>query len=377
MTTILVEMRSAFLYCENKIFGLNKQLIYDKIKITYTAKDDKYMEIEQIKMLLKHNWSIDVENVIWLPQSTASCLKIETKNKAYFMKIFQSSYHENRAVLEYDVCKTLCENGLPVANIIPTNSNQPYILFDKQIIQLQDFEVGLTPKLNSLSKTMLCEAAEYLGKIHFVLKEKDLPILFDNVWLNKFDEIAYNSFYLETLNIAEKSYIPDIQKNKIFDDLLFLIEFTKDMSSLSSYFDGITYTASHGDYLPSQLICNDQKIQKIIDFANAHNVPIVLELMRFYWMASIECKTPEFFEINTFMKYLNSYMKHYPLTKIELRSMPYIYLYYMGRNRFIYREYLRTGNSYFFQESSWRVDVIRYLYKNADCISAQLGGLIF
>ena len=65
MTTVLVEMRSAFLYCENKIFGLNKQLIYDKIKITYTAKDDKYMEIEQIKSMRSIIYCIDHTSAVF------------------------------------------------------------------------------------------------------------------------------------------------------------------------------------------------------------------------------------------------------------------------------------------------------------------------
>ena len=330
------------------------------------------MEKERIKIFLKHNWSIDAERIIQLPQSTARCWKIETKNRIYFMKIFQNSFHESRAVSEYDVCRTLRERGVPVSNIILTNYDQPYILYGTRIVQLQDFEEGTTPNPNSMSKMMLCEAAEYLGKIHSILKEKELPMLFDRKWLDKFSETTNISFYLETLNLVEKSDISEIQKKKIQNDLVFLIEFTKEMNFLSSYFDHATYTASHGDFLHSQLICNDDRILKIIDFANVHKVPVVLELMRFYWMGSSDCQTPNLFDIYIFTEYLLSYMKYNHLSKKDIKSMPYIYLYYMGRNRFAYRDYLQTGDSRSFYESSWRVDVIRYLYQNADNISVKL-----
>lgn len=216
------------------------------------------------------------------------------------------------------------------------------------------------------------EAAEYLGKIHSILKEKELPMLFDRKWLDKFSEMTNISFYLETLNLVEKSDINEIQKKKIQNDLAFLIEFTKEMNFLSSYFDHATYIASHGDFLPSQLICNDDRILKIIDFANVHKVPVVLELMRFYWMGSSDCQTPKLFDIHIFTEYLLSYMKYNPLSKKDIKSMPYIYLYYMGRNRFAYRDYLQTGDRCSFYESSRRVDVIRYLYQNADNISVKL-----
>ncbi len=334
------------------------------------------MEKEQLKMLLKYNWNIDVEKIIQLPQSTAQCWKLETKNRNYFMKIFQNSYNENRAVLEYDICRILCENGIPVSNIILTNHDLPYVIFDNRIVQLQYFENGTTPAPNSLTRMMLCEAAEYLGKIHYILKEKELPMLFDRKWLDKFDEKTNISFYLETLNFVEKSDIVVVHKKKIQNDLAFLIEFTKEMRSLSSYFDNAACTASHGDFLPRQLICDNDRILKIIDFANVHKVPIVWELMRFYWMGASDCKTPENFEINNFTEYLLSYVKYHLLSRNEIKRMPYIYIYYLGRNRFAYRDYLQTGNISSFYESSRRVDVIRYLYQNADNFSDKLASLL-
>ena len=56
---------------------------------------------------------------------------------------------------------------------------------------------------------------------------------------------------------------------RIRDDLLFKKELSYRISDLKSYYDGITYTPTHGDYTACQMICGEDHIKAIIDFSSA------------------------------------------------------------------------------------------------------------
>ena len=325
--------------------------------------------------ILKKYWNLNATEILSLPRSTASCFRVNAIENSYFLKIFQPSYPTDRAILEYNICKQLNMNAIPVSEIVVTSAGQPHALYENRIIQLQKYVDGVSPKNYSMNPTLLCEASEYLGRIHASLNDQQLPCLFDINWLKKYEESAYVAFYQETYRMAEKTNMDDESRRKIFDDLAFLTAFAKQMNALALYFEGITYTASHGDYIPCQLICKNDHVLKIVDFANAHSVPVGLELMRFYFLGSVDTRDPYDFRIVPFSEYLQSYMKYFPLTTLDLMHMPYIYLYYMGRNRFVYREYLKTGDKNAFDESSRRVDVIRFLLENASAISMCLKDL--
>lgn len=265
--------------------------------------------------ILKKYWNIDAMQIVALLQSTASCFRVQTEADSYFLKIFQPLYPSRRAILEYEICRQLNTNEIPVSEIMVTNSGQPYALHDNTIMQLQKYVYGVSPKNHSMSISLLCESSEYLGKIHTILKNTQLPYLFDANWIEKYEESIYIACYRETWEMAEKSDIDGGLRKKILKDLAFLIAFTKQMQPLSFYFEKVTYTASHGDYIPSQLLCANDRIMKIVDFANSHCVPAVLELMRFYFLGSMDTHDPYDFDIIAFSEYLRAYMKHFPLTK--------------------------------------------------------------
>lgn len=322
--------------------------------------------------LIKENWNITVDHIEKLPRATAICAKVYSNGEKYFLKEFQDSYTTMRAIREADVGKKLIDNNIPVSEIMPTVLGKPYELRNNTVFQLQKYVNGRTPIPNTLQENTLCYAAEYLGKIHSVLQNYDLPHLYATDWIKKFNATEYISFYEETLDLLEGKNFNEAYKKKIQEDLKFRIDLTKHMESISRCYEKITYTSSHGDFIPSQLICNDEKITAIVDFANVHTVPAVLELMRFYWMGSTDCANPNDFNIDLFKKYLTSYLKYFELSKDDLKNMPYIYLYYMGRNRFLYRQYLSTGDETVFYEASNKADVSHYLFMNADKISTQL-----
>jgi hypothetical protein len=90
---------------------------------------------------------------------------------------------------------------------------------------------------------------------------------------------------------------------------------------MKSYYKGITYTQSHGDYTACQLICNGLKIKAVIDFASATCIPAVWEIMRSYMQSFSVCKGGSPLDIEDFVSYVREYMKYSRLTERDLESI--------------------------------------------------------
>lgn len=328
--------------------------------------------MDEITSLLKENWNISATQLEHTSPSTACCYIVHTGDKRYFLKKFQNTHSVAQVVGEAEVCDILLKNGIPVSQIISTFQGNPYLLHQNRIFQLQKYVSGTTPAQNSLTLPVLCQAAEFLGKIHRTLQNLGLPCFFDSLWLKKFQASEYIAFYKDTIAQLEFSEVDEVYKRKIKDDLEFRIFFSEKMDSLSKRFEKLTYTPSHGDYTPSQLICDGNKIVSIVDFANVNTMPAALELIRFYCLASLDCNDASGFNIKSYRQYLAAYLVNYTLTEYDLESMPYIYAYYMGRNRFLYREFIKTGDIMAYDESSRRADLCRYFFENAENISHKL-----
>ncbi len=322
--------------------------------------------------ILKHYWNIEADLVEPLERTTASCFRVFSGEAVYFLKEFQASFSAERAIVDAKICGILNANDIPASEIITTVLGQAYATFQGRIYQLQKYAFGKTPSQNSLGESAMCRAASYLGKIHRALKNENLPLLFDDSWFGKFDEFKYISFYSETLALLAEKETPTSTKKKIEEDIAFAVSLTKEMHSWVPCFTGVTYCASHGDYTPSQLRCDGDNIVRIIDLANVHTVPVSWELMRFYYLASSDCSFPQDFDWCRFRSYLRSYANECPLSGKDMENMIYIFLYYMGRNRFLYRDFLKTGSEVSFADSSRRVMFCRYFYENADALSAKL-----
>lgn len=223
------------------------------------------------------------------------------------------------------------------------------------------------------------QAAQLLGRLNSLLIDYKLPIDMGKEWLDKFNEDDFSQFYCDTLSLLNQSTEDKDIYLKIKSDLEFRLLLNEQMPKLRDRYNEITYTASHGDYIYSQLICDNLNIKAIIDFSCAQSTPISLELMRFYALSSSDCYTAETFNIETFKKYISTYMQYFSLSSKDLRNMPYVYLYYLGRNKFTYREYLKTQEKNkieLLRFSSWRTDMCRYLFENAEYISKELLSLL-
>lgn len=325
--------------------------------------------------LLKTYWDIEVDRVEFLEQATASCFRVFSGEGSYFLKRFQRSFSPEKAVLDAKICKILCEHHVRASEILETVSGESFAQAHGHIWQLQRFSSGLALAQNAAEEELVCRASAYLAQIHCVLKEEKLPLLFDRAWFEKFDKEKYIAYYRETLAWVKKVKIGNVLREKIENDILFSMELTEKMPLFAECFQNVTLVSSHGDYTPSQLLCENGEIVRIVDFANVHTVPATWELMRFYYLASSDIGVCASFCMPRFQNYLRSYLRIYPLTAADLENMPYMFLYYMGRNRFLYRRFLENGDELSLRESERKMAFCRYLCNHMDTFLSDIRGL--
>lgn len=332
-----------------------------------------------IESVLNYYYNVSVTSVEKIPGGTANCYKITANKQPFFLKEFQQSYDTSRAEREAALLSFLGRHGFPAPQIVPTVMGYSHIVYRERVLQLQKYIDGVTPRENSLEPDAMMQAAGLLGSLNALLQSYDMTVAMGDKWLGMYDQQEYDRFYAETSALLELSVAAPIYLEKIKDDIEFRRELNRSMPQLSKSYCGITYTPSHGDFIYSQLICDKKgSIKKIVDFSSAHTVPISLELMRFYMLSSADCKTPGRFDMHLFKQYIANYMQFFPLSLNDLKNMPIIYLYYMARNKYVYREFLQSNGEKetSFLQSSWRTDVCRFLYENAQKISEELVSLL-
>lgn len=339
------------------------------------AIEASILDEDTIKVLIRQYYGIEVVSIEKIAEGTANCYKIIAKKADYFLKEFQHSYDEDDVLKEVKLLRYLEKKRFPVPRVIMTKDGAGYVLYIDRILELQKFIDGTCYGANSVPQPVIIEAAGLLGKLTSLIFDFDLPADMDQEWLSRFDIREASRAYRATLNMLEDSNESYERYESIKADLRFRLFLNGKLPMLSTYFKGITYCPSHGDFTNNRILCDEKGIKAFVNFSYAHRVPIVWELMRFYVLSSPEFTAESGMDIESFKQYVARYKKSFPLTRTDLMNLPYVYLYSLCRNKYAYRRYLtETGEEREaeFQFFSKRTRVSRYIYENAEKISDEL-----
>ena len=310
-----------------------------------------------------------------LPMGTANCYKVSCKEGIYFFKEYQKEFTVQDVKRETELVEYLYSKGFPVARFAKTISGDSCILFEGHVISVQEYLEGKS-YLNDLPHDLLKDSAKYLGILHSILKDYPMESRLDEKWAESISVEAVNKKYDRLLDALEKEKC-DPNYSRIKEDFLFKKELFSHIEDMKGYFNGITYTPSHGDYTACQLIFDEDHVKAVIDFVAAAKLPAIWEIMRSYIQAGA-CRKGEAFDIEDFAQYVKEYMKYAQLTKRDLEAMPYVYLFQLSRSAYGYEEYMidKTENRDALLEFAfWRTDICREVYRKADAISDALSKL--
>lgn len=325
-----------------------------------------------IATLLWRHYGVPVQTILPLPLGTANCFRVSNGRQDFFLKEFQSGFSETDLVRESRLVNYLADQGFPVPRILPTTAGKAYFLHGSHLVYLQAYVSGRTYENGCLPAPLLLEAAALLGRLHTLLAGYDLPRDMDEKWLASYSPDRAAAQYDHLLQLAE-SAAGDPHQAQILSDLRYKKALAGRIADYAQYYSGITCRPTHGDFSGLQCICEGSHIKAVVDFSSAKTLPAAWELMRSYVQSSPACKDGTDFCLEEFRAYVRKYMEFAPLTKADLRALPYVYLYQLARSKYGYREYLLSkseNREKLLQFAHWRTSVCRMLEERAAEISA-------
>ena len=341
------------------------------------ALEESVLNEQVIARILLNEYGFHLVDVHVISFGTANCYKITCSEGSYFLKEYQSWFTLEDIEREAHIVEFLTVKKYPTALFLKTLEGKYGIRQSGHVIGVQEFIEGDT-YTNKLPHAMLVESAAYLGKLHNILKEYPMKKSMDEQWVQGFSAKEASARCDELLDILEDKK-SDKYYERIRKDLTYKKELNMKLENMKSYFCGITYSSSHGDYTACQLIGENGKIKAVIDFASAVSLPIVWEIMRAYIQSSEACQDGKAFDLDGFLLFVGEYRKYYSLSKRDLEAMPYVYLFQLGRSVYGFKEYLQTktrNKDKLLEFAFWRTDICHQISERVEEISQALVELV-
>lgn len=337
------------------------------------AIEKSVLSESEILLLMRNTYGIAADRVQKIHLGSANCFKIFAKGTSYFLKEYQKKFSEQDLCRETALVKYLILHHFPTAEFIKDKNGNLYNLINGKYVVLQEFIEGKCYDDHDIPDHLLFEAAKILGQLHEILNGYDLPVEMGNEWINNFNVSKSCDKYNLLLNKAQNIEDSSI-RNKIYDDLTFKKDLLRYIEPYGQYFDKLTYKSTHGDYNRMQYLCSKDRIEAIIDFATAKKIPAVWEVMRSYIQSAGDTNDPFNLDTSKFLEYVRYYMQFSVLTEYDLKYMPYVYLYQLGRSRYGYSEYMENAENKdnMLNFAFWRTNTCRMLVDKADDLSKSL-----
>lgn len=312
------------------------------------------LEMEQLKLRLFRLYELDVERVEMSNYGAGSLTYfISCKGEKYVVK-YASENEMNHPEVEPEVCAHLLKKGIPVCrfvknkqgNVISTDENG-------RRFHVQHFIEGMVYSYHHAPRWLMGESAKMLARIHTALK--DFPELQVG--------IGADFFKYRTPEATFRGYQATLQKAIAKGDFLIAEEIRSNMRILERFpayeFDIHRFTCAntHGDFMISQFICGENRINGVIDWTTACVHPVVWEIIRSYVYASPGCKDGEI-DIADFTDYVEAYLAEGALNSYDLENMAQMFFYFtavcdfygqyyysLTRNRSIYLQQARLSSN--------------------------------
>ena len=327
-----------------------------------------------ISDLLMKNYGISVVSVQMLKLGTANCYRISDGDRYYFLKEFQSSFSEIKIIQEANLLNFLTTTDIPTTHFYKTVDNKFVIHYQNHIICVEEYVEGQAYGYDDFPPKLLPQVGRMLGKLHASLKDYSLPLDLSGKWLASFSAGNMTAQYDTLIDIA-KNKSHDRNVVRIMDDLEYKKELAIRCEEYIKYYRGVTYCSIHGDYQGCQLIFNGEEVKAVIDFSSACTLPVTWEIMRSFVQSSKQCRDSASVDVDAFCSYVREYIKFFNLTKTDMISMPYVYLFQLARSKYGYPQYLNSDSpdkEGLLQFAFWRTQICREVERKAETISNEL-----
>lgn len=312
--------------------------------------------MEEIIQFLEKQYQLTVMNVKRLTTGVGGDTYLVTALQGrYVFKIVDVS-DINRPESEPSLCYYLVKNGIPVSKFIPNTAGRYVLEYENRYCHLQQYIEGNTLEMNSATEWFMQQSPLLLGNIHRVLKNyEELPV-----------GIGREFFTYMTLKRANESYRHSLETaidnklEQIIEDLEFRIQLTESLPDMKFDVDRLTYANTHGDFTVNQIICNDGKVEAVIDWTSACRHPVIWEVTRSFFYADPSCIHGHFDE-KRYEEYVNAYCSVSELNDYDRENILRLYYYQLAVCDY-YSQYLNAEESKkeeFLKQAKFATSVLR------------------
>lgn len=267
--------------------------------------------------LIESNYDLKVSDIRLLDKHFGTEIYVvDADAKKYILKALPL-YFEN-IENEGFVTDFLYSHGHKVARLLKSRDGSYVIRTPEFQFTLQEYIEGETLPLSSAPEWFLEKSAEFLGKTTLALKDcGQFPLRFGKDFFAADTAVTKKQQYTSML---EKARASDDQKTvPIWEEQIRHLE---RISKFRIDTDRLTYANSHGDFHIGQILVKDHDIT-VIDWSSACRLPACLDVITSYVFASPSCNEGAV-DAEGLNRYIQTFTKHFPLTKYDIKTMPYV-----------------------------------------------------
>ncbi len=337
------------------------------------ALESSRLSAETIAALLLEQYGLRAVSVEKTQLGSANCFLVSCREGDYFLKEFQSAYSPEDLTREVELCAFLRSRDFPAPRFLRTQGGAACCTHAGRAVSLQERIQGTAYGYEELPSRLLPCLAKTLGRLQRTLRGFPLPVQMGEEWLSGYDPEREAARYYRLL--AQVSRSPeDPYREELMTDLQYKRELGLRCEAYRNAYADVTYTASHGDYQGCQVIWDGDSVRAVIDFSAAATLPAVWEVMRSF-VQSARGSRETLLDAEGLCAYVRAYLQEAPLSRTDLRAMPYVYLFQLARSAYGYREYLTTDSEdreSLLRFAFWRTALCRELEAKAQSLSEAL-----
>lgn len=330
----------------------------------------KQLEFEQLRMRLFKLYEIEIETMEPSENGAGGLTYFVTAaDKKYVVK-YPSDNEMNHPDLEIDVCDFLLKKGIPACSFIK-NKQGKFLSEDEsgRRFTVQKFYDGVSYSYNQGTESMLMESAGMLGKIHGAMKElENLP-----------DGIGADFFRYRRPEHMKTSCEETLRQATENGDDAIAERIQSNMRIISGIPDyefdtrRLTCGNTHGDYMISQLIWKDEKIQGVIDWTCTCKHPYIWEIVRSYVFMAPEVMQGEI-DIESLCRYISEYLKYGSLNSYDIQNAGKLFYYFLSVCNFYgqYYDSLSKNREIYRKQADMAAGLLKWFSCHIDELTSRL-----
>ena len=330
----------------------------------------KQLEFEQLRMRIYKVYDIEIETMETSENGAGGLTYfVKANDKKYVVK-YPSENEMNNPDVEIRVCGILLNKGIPACRFIP-NKQGKMISTDENGRQftLQHFYDGITYGYHEAPVHLQAQSASFLAKVHGAMKDiENIPVGIGADFFKYRKPEYMRDAYAKTLQQAiernDVAIADYIRSNMRIVDAMPAYHFDTKMFSCGN---------THGDYMISQLIWQNEKIGGIVDFTCVCKHPYIWEIVRSYVFMAPEVKQGEI-DIQALIAYISEYMEYGSLNSYDIENAGKLFFYFLSVCNFYgqYYDSISKNRSIYLQQADMAARLLLWFEKHIDELNDKL-----